>query len=329
VKKTKPIARSKRSFSIGGLLDAAGAMLAAATLAGFLGTAWWVLELPSHFRVQLAVGLALLVPLKALRRRWKAMALLGALAALNTVVVIPILMPDRTPTPRAAVRLRVASLNVNTANERFELVREFLRDTDADVILLMEVNERWMGELDGLKASHTNWIAEPRDDNFGIALFSRFPLDSAESVELGEAGVPSLLATASIGSTRVRLLATHPLPPGSEQYAWLRNQQLGALARQVRLETLPVVLLGDLNTAPWSPSFKRFLANAGLKNSSQGRGLFATWPAGFWPLRIPLDHCLVSHAIQIAGKRVGPDVGSDHLPVVIEIAVPGEATEAH
>jgi endonuclease/exonuclease/phosphatase (EEP) superfamily protein YafD len=38
--------------------------------------------------------------------------------------------------------------------------------------------------------------------------------------------------------------------------------------------------------------------------------------------RIPLDHCLVSSGLDVLDKRLGPQVGSDHLPVVIELQIP-------
>jgi len=51
-----------------------------------------------------------------------------------------------------------------------------------------------------------------------------------------------------------------------------------------------------------------------------------TWPARVggipWPppLRIAIDHCFVSPGIGIAGLAAGPDIGSDHLPLLIDIA---------
>jgi len=38
-------------------------------------------------------------------------------------------------------------------------------------------------------------------------------------------------------------------------------------------------------------------------------------------LRIPLDNCLVSEEVAVAGRRVGPDIGSDHLPLVVDFAL--------
>ena len=59
---------------------------------------------------------------------------------------------------------------------------------------------------------------------------------------------------------------------------------------------------------------------SGLHDSSQGRGPLPTWPADSPLLRIPLDHCFHSGDVRILAKRPGPDIGSDHLPLIIDLA---------
>jgi endonuclease/exonuclease/phosphatase (EEP) superfamily protein YafD len=118
------------------------------------------------------------------------------------------------------------------------------------------------------------------------------------------------------------LIVSHPLPPGSAEYSRLRNDQLRALAAKVRESNVPTIVLGDLNATPWSPYFRELLRASGLRNTSQGRGLYGSWPAGLPIGRIPLDHCLVSPSLHVMDKQLGPQVGSDHLPVVIDLQIP-------
>jgi len=218
--------------------------------------------------------------------------------------------------------MRLVSLNVHTENEQRGLVLKYLQNADADIILLMEVNADWMTALQPLRITHPQVIAEPRDDNFGMALFSRLPLTNSSVVEIGQAEVPSITTTIDLGGQQVFLLGTHPLPPGSAAYAGLRNEQLREIARLIRRSQLPALVAGDLNCTPWSPYFSDLLRESGLKNLAPACGLYGSWPAWLPLARIPIDHCLVSPLLQVVGKQFGPPVGSDHLPLVIDLAIP-------
>lgn len=313
------------AFTLWGLIEVGGLLGCVATFAAFFGRLWWMLELTCHLRVHLAVVLAVLAGMWAFKRRWPVAALCGACAAVNALLVAWLHGPAGGAPSASDARLRLAAINVHTANERHDRVLDFLRAADVDVILLMEVNDRWMGALSPLAVTHPHRVAEPREDNFGIALFSRLPLTNPSVLELGNAGVPSIAATVSVAGRGGVLLGTHPLPPGSAAYARLRNEQLDQIAATVRNLDGPVVVLGDLNVTPWSPYFRRLLRDSGLNDSSRGRGLAGRWPAGLPFGRILLDHGLVSTSIQVADRRLGPPVGGDHLPLVLELLIPTAA----
>ena len=213
-------------------------------------------------------------------------------------------------------------LNVNTANQRSDLVKNLLREKNPDLVVLEEVDQRWLAELNELAGIYPHAVTAPREDNFGIALFSKRPLLNAEVIYLGQAEVPSVVAELDVGEQRVTILGTHPLPPGSREDARLRNVQLSTISKFLASRRKSVVVLGDLNVTPWSVHFKHLLDGTGLIDSSQGGGIHPTWPANFFPLRIPIDHCLVSPEVNVVSKQVGRNVGSDHLPLTVELAVP-------
>jgi endonuclease/exonuclease/phosphatase (EEP) superfamily protein YafD len=307
------------TISLWGLCHCAGALAGVCTLTGFAGRFGWLFDLTSHFRVQYGGGLALLAILCLAWKKFRPAAAYGSLALANLAVVASCLrsVPDH-PAPGGR-SMRVALVNVHTANERFDLVRQFILNSQPDVIVLEEVDDRWLTELAGLRASLPHQLNAPRDDNFGVALFSRWPLHESRVVCLGEADVPSIAARVAVGARLVTVLATHPLPPSSPRYAGLRDEQLVAVSEFVADRDGPAILLGDLNATPWSHAFRRLLRESGLQDSSRGRGLHATWPAQLWLLRIPIDHCLVSSGVQVVSKHLGPQVGSDHLPLVVEL----------
>jgi endonuclease/exonuclease/phosphatase (EEP) superfamily protein YafD len=291
------------------------------TLTGFLGQLAWFLDLTAHFRPQYAALLALSSAVAFLRRKRSVALAYGAFAALNLAVVIAPLRGAPRPIDETHERLRVVLLNVHTANRHFDRVREYLREANPHVIVLEEVDARWIEELAGLRGQFPHGVSEPRGDNFGIAMLSRLALHDASIVDLGEAGVPSVIARVDYFGRVVTLLATHPLPPVGARYTKLRNEQLSAVASFAERLEAPVILLGDLNVTPWCSEFRRFVRASKLRNGSAGLGLHATWPSRLWPLRIPIDHCLISADLRVARKEVGPHVGSDHLPLLVDLTL--------
>jgi MYXO-CTERM domain-containing protein len=309
-------ARRRSGMSLLGLLEVVCVMGLVATVTGYFARLWWLLELTTHFRPHFAVSLLGLAAFWAWRRRqrWAIACGFGCLA--NTLVILPHFFAGGTTPPSSGRSLTILSLNVHTLNPKPELVLDYLRATDADVVLLMEVDDAWMRRLGEWSASYPHRLEVPREDNFGIALFSRVSWTNASVVEFGSAGVPSLVADLALAGRQIHLVGTHPLPPGTASYAAQRNEQFEELARHVVGTTLPVVLVGDLNTTPWSPHFKDLLKASGLRDGSQGSGVSGTWPA-FLPLgRIPIDHCLLSPEFALPVRQVGPPVDSDHLPMI-------------
>ncbi|MCI0534832.1 MAG: endonuclease/exonuclease/phosphatase family protein, partial [Verrucomicrobiales bacterium] len=291
------------------------------TITGFLGRRWWIFDLTSHFRIQYVIVCTLIAIVWACRRRVFLPVSFILLALLNAIEVLPHLRPQRTiASPRQTQVVRVVLLNVRTENRKFDLVKNFLRSARPDLVVLEEVSGEWLGKLAELKTIFPYSLEEPREDNFGIALLSQHPLTDGEVVHVGEAEVPSVVARAVVRGTSVTVLGTHALPPGGREYSRLRNEQLEAIAEFLNCRAGPKLLLGDLNTTPWNFYFRRFINKTGLKDSSLGFGLQATWPATFAPLRIPLDHCLLSPDLNVVRRSIGPHIGSDHLPLLLDFA---------
>ncbi len=303
----------------GGLLAAAGYAACAATALGFLGRFWWFADLFSHFRVQYLVGLVVAGALMLLGRQLKTATVFFAFAAANLVCVAPLFFGGEQPVAATpALRLMLANVNSNTGDPSRVLAA--IAAIDPDVVALEEITPRWMEALAPLRKNYPHVLAEPREDNFGIVLFSKLPLERPRVAEIGGAGVPTLIASVAAGGAPLDIVATHPLPPYGREYSEMRNEQLERLAEAVDASR-PVVLLGDLNTTPWNHYFRRFVERSGLRNGARGHGLQFTWPSFFLPARIPIDHVLCSPSVTVLRLAIGPDVGSDHLPVVAEVAL--------
>jgi len=304
-----------------GLVTASGVVASAGTILGFLGGLWWLLDLFVHFRVQYflgltAAGLILLVP-----RRYVESAIFGVCAVVNACVVAPLYFAGAPQPAAVSPPYRAMLVNVNTEFGKPEKVARVIEEYDPDVLVLEEVTEAWLLKLEAALKRYAFSKAMPRTDNFGIAVYSKLPFLRSEIRRLGDADVP--LVIAEVGSPRgpFTVVAAHFLPPAGGEYTRWRNDQLAQLPAMVKEARSPVLLLGDLNATPWCSEFKSLLAESGMRDSSQGRGVQATWPAWNPLLLIPIDHCLHAAGIWIAKKEIGPNVGSDHYPVVVAFAL--------
>jgi endonuclease/exonuclease/phosphatase (EEP) superfamily protein YafD len=301
------------------LLAAAGALACAFTVSGFLGFACWVFDETSHFRMQYALALVALAAIFAAGRRFKPSAIFAGFAIVNLAVVVPYCFLGPAVKRSNALTIRLLQINVRTENHQYDLVKNFIRQAGPDVLIVEEVDESWIQQLESLRDILPAACSAPRDDNFGIALFSRLPLTNASIRYFGTADVPSVTAELNLEGTRVLLLGSHPLPPGSAENARLRNEQLEALAEFVAAQTGPLILVGDLNTTPWSSSFRSFVRKSRLVDSGRGFGYQTTWPAGFGFLGIQLDHCLTTRDFRVVDRKKGPVIGSDHQPLLVEL----------
>ena len=284
------------------------------SLCGFLAAWGWPLELLCHFRVQYSLLFLSLSVTMALLRSWRCAGICLALAVVNGWEVAPYYVGS-VPGAGSPTSLRVVSANLFSGNREPEVAMEFLETCDADVIAVYEVTPAWERRLwDGLR-EYSYRCVEPRADNYGIALYSRLPFEAVEVVALSSGNL-AIQAEFAHAGTQMRLIAAHASSPGGIRTAQ-RNDQLRRLGELAGESTVPVILVGDLNITPFSPSFRELCVAGGLRDGRRGHGVCASWPAGRSVLAIPIDHCLVRDC-QV-GFATGPDIGSDHLPLIVDV----------
>jgi endonuclease/exonuclease/phosphatase (EEP) superfamily protein YafD len=304
-------------------------LVSAATALGVIGlaAAWaltwipgWPFTLLEHFRVQYVVaGAVLLGAVLALRMRgW------ADVAAIATLVHAMPLAADLTRSPRSGpaggAEIRVLMLNVLTENRRFDQVRQLIADEKPDIVGLVEVDRRWIAGVAPAVADFAGRLEEPRDDNFGVALYVRGRMTGA--IERLGSDLPTAIADVEIRGAHLRVVLTHPVPPISSDAMKLQEQQIAAVAGRANALEEPVVVTGDFNTTPWSRVFAGLVEQSGLCDSRAGFGIQTSFPSDLAILRIPIDHLLASCSIGVRARRIGPQVGSDHLPVIVDLTIP-------
>jgi len=167
-----------------------------------------------------------------------------------------------------------------------------------------------------VRARYPHQVLVPAYDPFGIALLSRHPFTFTETVAPRDPRhTVRLRAKLAWQGREVAVSAMHPMPPLNRAYALARDAALADEARWLAAEAPLAVLAGDLNDTPWSTGVRG--VSHVLRRAS---GLAPTWPnLGGWLSLLPLDHVLVSTGWTRVASAVGPDLGSDHRPVVVDL----------
>jgi endonuclease/exonuclease/phosphatase (EEP) superfamily protein YafD len=199
-----------------------------------LGARWfWMLDLATHFRVQYACA-ALPLVVACLVGRWYWLALLpGAVLLLNLGLVLPVYLPAEQD-PSGGRAIRAVSANVHTGNRSYERFLDYVRSEGPDIVVAVEIDQDWAASLEVLEEDYPYTVVQPRADNFGIALYSRFPIRDYEVVELADSEVPTIVARLEAEERTVTVIGTHPLPPVSAEYSGYRNRHLRALADRLQ-----------------------------------------------------------------------------------------------
>lgn len=304
-------------------LGVAAVSLAALGLAIVCIVSWipvWPCSLLEHFRVQyVACGLVVVAAGAALRiRGYTDLAVIATLV--TALPVIPDLSRSVRPLPPKGAHIRVLSLNVHTEATSYDQVRRLIADENPDVVALVEVDQRWVTQLAPALTAYTGRIEHPRRDNFGIALYARGEVTG--SVNELATPLPTITASVSVAGARFDAIVTHPIPPMSSADVERQRTQLDLIAARARTTVGPLIVMGDLNATPWSRPFRRFVDRSRLCDSRAGFGVQASFPAASALLRIPIDHVLLSCSIGVRDRRIGRDVGSDHLPVIVDLVLP-------
>jgi len=306
------------------LLATAAACLA--TLGAFFGRAWWILDLFSNLHLQYFVVLTVGGLILALRRRWPIALLAWLFAAVNLVLLLPYYV-GAPPAQASGPTMRVLLSNVNSFRPDLDEVMALIQTADPDVVVLLEMIPAHWRQVQALATEYPYLFNEPLMT--GTAVFSRVPLEELQPQLFLNGGRIDVLLRLHWQERPLTILATHARAATTLVKVNQRNAHLRDLAAFVATESDPVIVAGDLNVSPWSVHFRHFLRDSGLRDGRRGRGIKPTWPAPqFSPLSglilTPFDHFLSSPGVVIHDYRVGPFVGSDHYPLIVDFALAGK-----
>jgi endonuclease/exonuclease/phosphatase (EEP) superfamily protein YafD len=290
-----------------------------------VAVAGWIADTLGHFQLFYALGFLPVLAFLAWRRRWGTLAAAAPFAISVALQLWPYFGPG-LPVAHAAgpQELRVAALNLWFRNQHLDLVARWIADENADVLVLSEVTPELRVALAPALAGYPYQTISEGETRADVLLASRTPIEIVplESADAREYMVHARVCPAQAGDAArcAWIIGAHvpsPVSPGRIVHRDRLLAEIGAVARVHHGE--PVIVLGDLNSSPWAPGFRTMAARGDLVDSARGRGIWPTWNTRLPVAQTPIDHILVGGPVTVLARAVGPDVGSDHLPVTARL----------
>lgn len=237
--------------------------------------------------------------------------------------------------------LTVMSYNIHQGRDvdgtlGLERIAAVIRAQNADVVALQEVGRHWSADSDFADQPAelarllemevvfgANLDRDPPEPGrprrqYGTAILSAWPILDSENILLPRASADNeqrglLVLDIDVEGAPFRFHNAHLSVSAQD-----RRLQVDALLAAADDAAVPHALLGDINALPTAselaPLFERF--RDAWTVAGEGNGF--TFPARDPTARI--DYILVSPDLGISSVRVPALLGSDHLPLVAELA---------
>lgn len=298
---------------------AAAAISTAATTIDLGGVVGWASDLAVHWQwvylTACLIGGAFVAALDR-RRTWVGgpCALIGVFCFLQHAPALP------GGTPQGPT-LKVASANVSDRNPDMTRLVSWIEREDPDIVVLQEVTPNAAPQLRRLTRYPHVLMRDPPEP-FAVAVLSKHPFVDVQTVKWGQE-LPGLKVSYRANlfwhDRMIAVAAVHLASPDTPRSHREREGLLADTVGWAQRVDSPVLVVGDLNTTPWSRGLKT-AASAGLKRAT---GLAPTWPVVTrFSTLIPIDHVLASTHWWVQDRNRGPDVGSDHRPVLVTLVMP-------
>ncbi len=285
---------------------------------------WWA-ELFTHFYLQyflisLVTGLICFV-----RRKTYRLSVAVVLIMLFSIQLLPYYYHNRASAQiESNSQMTILLSNFHYNNTNFTDLAQLVNDYDPDLIALVEMPKKHFDPISQIlpQYSHTYQIQDR--DHQGLAVLSKYPFSQEPQAfwpDSDKFPVLSFVPTLPENPFPGRFFLIHPPPPLTQPAADSRNATFDWLESYLPQQVGPIVVMGDFNSTSWSPEFVSLIQSTHLRDSRANKGLQPSWPT--WaakPLRITIDHLLVSPEISVVDRQVLPSIGSDHFPVLIQLA---------
>ena len=290
-----------------------------------MGISHSYLELLSHFSLFFFLASCFFLVTYGFFRKWRHCVAALFIAGITAFPLIQMRLPSPSISSEVIEEFSLLQFNIYYENREPDSVIQYVRHLNyPEVVVIHEASEGMAQALRPLKREYPYVYEKVWGECYGTLILSRFPIKKSEEFSFKTGGNYAVVSLQTHQqSLPIHLMELHAISPLRDiLYGHTQRQEQLAEASRV-MEKIPGpyrLLVGDLNTTPFSPFFQELLKVSKLKNGMQGLRSEGTWhsllPSFF---RFPIDHLLVSTSISVRSQKILPALGSDHLPVLSRI----------
>lgn len=216
-------------------------------------------------------------------------------------------------TPEIQAPLKVLFANVMKLNNDPSRLLTLIEKENPDIIGIAELTPVFADALTNMKDQYPFQTVFPATHGFGIGLFSKVEL-LEPSIEALATDIPFIKSRITWHDRSIDIFVVHLLPPVIPEWFDRRNASLNELAQFINNDH-STMMMGDFNLTPWSKFYQNFTGKTGLKNARNFRnGFHMSWYG--WGFYLPIDQIFYSSNIVMNRFEIGPDIGSDHYPLI-------------
>lgn len=312
-------------------------LLGILALLWFIGeSSWFGLVLLYLPRAPLALPLLVTVPLSLISGSFYLVVTQLLCLWLVLFPLMGLKPPSRHQASGQEPFIRVLSYNVWFANRGVDAIRAEVERAQPQIVLFQAVNTRAYAVLEGEPFVHWHTLRLAR-----LAIASRFPIAEHQLFE-DASGAPFARFTLETPLGAIDLYSVHTISPRgalnhfrmSRQWVpsesarldaslntQLREQQIRHLVEAAHKSKHPVLIAGDINLPVLSRLEREHLRDFRDAFDEAGSGFGYTFPTiapiGPW---MRIDRILAGPELRFLRFFVGGGEGSDHCPVVADVA---------
>ena len=304
-------------------------LVLALTASWWVSRDFWLADVVNLFRPLVLLLALAVVALGVGGRAVGVMVLSVGLALANVYLLLQpgFATPSALPSGSRAPPVTAASFDV-VSDDSLPDFTTWVKDkkTRPDIVAVQNLTNPWRTRISQItdvypySASAIHQQPTVKED-----ILSRYPILDA-LVYRPAGGRTAVHATLLIDGAPVQVFVIDP-NKATGQARWAeRNQYLGLVAQWVSAQAAgkPTLMLGDWNITPWSPFYGDVFEQSGLQRADTG----VLPPATHTLARLPVpllglndDHMAVSRRVAVEGCTPGPDLGSDHLPLICQLHI--------